>query len=172
MRHIGQVELGIEAREPQHAADCEGQRRDPAEAWQFLEGPQIDNQRRRNTERDRIGQTVQLRPELALRIEQPRRAAINPVEYAGKDHRQHRLLEFAGNRKANAGKPDAERRGGDRTWNKGPERKPLSETLAEAAAAHWLTPSITSSLPSSASTVSPAMIFWPSNTRDEEPAGK
>ena len=100
---------------------------------------------------------------------------IDAVEHAGKDYRSHRLVEIADNGEADAGQPDAHRRRGDRVGHQPPQRQPAAHAAGFGLVgrlAHWLTPSISSCWPSSASTVSPATTFCPISTFGSVPAGR
>ena len=118
------VDPGVEARQAERAADRQRQRGDPAEP-----------RRRCSDHRNRISagavpnailsaRLSSSAPNLLLAREQPRDAAVEPVEHAGDDDRsQQRLVSHSlADREAHAGQAEAQRQRGDRVGRERAER--------------------------------------------------
>src|SRR5574340_1597438 len=73
---IDHVDVGVEARQAQRGGGAVNERGEPAPLAQPFQCPFIDDQRRRDTERDHVGQAVIFGAEFALGMRQPRHAAI------------------------------------------------------------------------------------------------
>ena len=73
----------VEARQTQGAADHEQKRREPRGAPEIAQRERVEQERRRHSERDEVGQRVVLDAELARGLHETRHAAIQHVH----DHR-------------------------------------------------------------------------------------
>src|SRR5207302_9073446 len=113
-------------------------------------------------------QRIELGPELALRAEQPRDAAVETVEHAGKDDRSNRPLPLAANGEADSGEAEAQRQRGDHIGDHRAERYSARRFFVD----HWLMPVTGMSSATMPRTVSPAIARWPSSTRGAVPAGR
>ena len=71
---------------------------------QFVQAPEIEDQRRRHAEIDEVGQAVELGAEARGALEHARDAAVDAVEHGGEDDRAERQFE-----------PALDRRGGSRS---------------------------------------------------------
>ena len=105
----GIVDHHVEAREAQPGADRKHQRRDPARRFQFLQAPEIEDQRRRHAEIDEVGEAVELGAEARGALEHARDAAVDAVEQRRHHDRGDRPVDLAFDRDADGGQPRAQR---------------------------------------------------------------
>ena len=91
---LGRGRLHVEARQAQRAARDEKKGRDPADAREGLELPDVDQQRRGDAEGDEVGERVELHAEAARGAGHPRDLAVEAVHEGGDDDRHRRVLEL------------------------------------------------------------------------------
>ena len=90
---VDHVDVGVEARQAQRGGGTIYKRRKPAPLAKPFQRPFIHDQRRRDTERHHVGQAVVFGAEFALRMRQPRHAAVQPVQHHGDENRHCRKFE-------------------------------------------------------------------------------
>src|SRR5512134_3205664 len=88
------VDLDVEPRQPQRAADQEEERRQPAPPSELRERPAVNQERRRDSERHEVRQRVVLDAELRGGPGHARHPAVQPVEHGGRDDPYRGVLEL------------------------------------------------------------------------------
>jgi hypothetical protein len=63
-------------------------RRDPADVLQFMQLPEVENERRRNAEVDEVRKAVEFRTEPGLSLDHAGHTAIDAVEHRGEHDRR------------------------------------------------------------------------------------
>ncbi len=99
----------IEARQTQRAGNREDKRGEPAEAFDLMQIPEIENERGRDAEIDEIGKRIEFRPEARGAAQRARQTPVEPIENGGDDDGKHRNLKLAFRGKANAGQAHRQR---------------------------------------------------------------
>jgi hypothetical protein len=112
-RLIGLLELGVEACQAQRAAGREQQRKRPADRLHLVERPEIDQNRGRHPEAQKVGQRIELGAELGGDLEETRRAAVQTVEDPGQDDQYDRQLVAVVEGVADRGQPGAQAQHGE-----------------------------------------------------------
>ena len=107
MRLVGHVDLRVEAREAKGTANGESQRGKPTQPRLGRQRPEKNDDCRRRSETERIGEAVELRPETRLRLQRPGDPAIHAVENPGNDHRDDGRPPVRVDSEANAGEARA-----------------------------------------------------------------
>src|SRR4029453_13843895 len=154
--------------QPKRAADRQRQRRDPAEPGRILQRPEIDDERRRDAESGDVGQGIKLGAEAAVGAQQASDASVHAIENAGSDDAGQRKLPLLVDRHADTCQADTQSQRRHRIGPNGAKR----DAAGAPPLGHWLAPPRPGSTPSTPSTVSPAMVLWPSSTSLPVPAGK
>src|SRR3954462_15848917 len=105
MALLDPVDIGVEAGEAKRRTDRIGQSEQPAETGpafeirpelgQRLQHPQIEDDRRRDSEGGDVRQRVELGAEAALAVQEPRDPPVQPIEDRGEDDRADRLVPLA-----------------------------------------------------------------------------
>ena len=167
MRLLAHIDLRVEPRQPERAADRECQRGEPADPRQVVERPQEEDQRRRRAEREIVRQSCLVpRRSSALASKRAMRPSIPSSTPAPRPRLPPRASPR--HRKADAGQARAHASGGD-----GVGRECSNwEAVALRLLAHWLAPLRFGSTPTSPRTVSRRCTVWPSRTLASVPAGK
>ena len=91
---VDDLDVGVEARQPQGCPGDIDERGQPPPLAHAGERPGIDDQRRRRSERDHVGQRVILLAEGALAVGEPGHATIEAVEEHGQEDGNGGPLEF------------------------------------------------------------------------------
>src|SRR5262249_33061945 len=86
-------DVGVEAGEPDAGAGAVDEGADPAQGAEVLQHPDVGDQAGRGAERDHVGDAVELRAELALRVGPARDAPVHAVEDQGDEDRDRADFE-------------------------------------------------------------------------------
>ena len=199
-RHGRRVAEGrVEAGEPQRRAHGEEEAGCEAQAPRVVQAPEIQHQRRGDAEGKEVGQTVELGAEARGALQQPRQAAVDAVDGAGGHDQHRRVLPSSLEGEAHGGEAGAKAEHGEdvrdqavegRAARAGARARPPQalETLAQqpgarrpvvvgAGAFHQFGVAGVCGAgarpgTSSAITVSPPIMVWPSATRGRTPSGR
>src|SRR3990170_2677558 len=156
---LDRVDLDVESGEPERPADQVEERRQPPPTPEAREGPTVDEERRRDAERDEVGQGVVLHPELRGRLGHPGDPAVEAVEHHSHDDGRRGLLELAGVGRGDRVEPREQRSRRDQVGQY--VDPPTDPVLPSDPSSHGSTPT----------TLSPARTRSPSRTEREAEAG-
>ena len=131
-RPFGLFESGVEAGQPERAADAEQKHQHPSEAPGLLHAPQVQHDRGRDAEADEVGKRIELGAELAGALEHAGDAPVQGVEDGGDDDGDDRRLPLVLQAEAHRGHAGRQRQHGEDVGDHPVEGKPLQAAAADA----------------------------------------
>lgn len=103
------VDHHIEPGEPQRTGNRKDHRREPAEAFDLVQAPKIEEERRCNAEIDEIGERIEFGTKTRRPAERPRDAPVEPVEDRSREDGQYRAVVIAFRRNSDRGETERQR---------------------------------------------------------------